>query len=76
MCHSLRLTDRPAAINSASYSGKHSPESNAPYTRMYTDVSNTAGNGHYLACACADRATYIVKMPPSSGKSQAFVGML
>lgn len=34
-----------------------------------------SGNGQYLACSCADKASYTVKMPPTSGKVNAFVGM-
>ena len=39
-------------------------------------TSNSAGNGQYLACGCADKATYTIKMPPASKRVHAFVGML
>lgn len=39
-------------------------------------MSNSAGNGQYLACGCADKATYTVKMPPASERVHTFVGTL
>ena len=35
-----------------------------------------AGNGKYLACGCSDKAAYIIKMPPSSGRVHTFVGKI
>ena len=33
-----------------------------------------SGDGQYLACGCADKASYTMRMPVSSGRIHAFVG--